>query len=221
VEEILSALLDISRLDAGATRPDISSFAIGELLQALAVEMAPAAATGASNSPSCRRASWCAPTASCCAASCRTAVERGEICAGQARAGGLPAARRPVRIEVHDTGCGIPDDKLQTIFVEFERLQPGDGSAPGLGLGLSIVERIARMLDHALEVRSEMGRGSMFATHRAAVDVAVDRPPTVDAQSRPPAPRAGELAGTTVLVVDNEEAILQGMQACSGTGRCG
>jgi len=49
-----------------------------------------------------------------------------------------------LRIEVHDTGRGIPADKLQTIFVEFERLGEGNEQVPGLGLGLSIVERIAR-----------------------------------------------------------------------------
>jgi CheY-like chemotaxis protein len=135
-----------------------------------------------------------------------------------------------VRIEVHDTGYGIPADKLQAIFLEFERLGQGDGSVPGLGLGLSIVERIARMLDHQLEVLSEPGRGSMFALtvpqsedqsddqsedqSEARSDSLSSRP--ADAQPRPHASRPGELAGATVLVVDNDEAILQGMQALLG-----
>jgi CheY-like chemotaxis protein len=117
-----------------------------------------------------------------------------------------------VRCEVHDTGYGIPEDKLQAIFLEFERLGPGDGSAPGLGLGLSIVERIARMLDHPLEVRSELGRGSVFA-----LTVPLSASPVASrAEPHRPSPRPGELAGTTVLVIDNEEAILHGMQALLG-----
>jgi CheY-like chemotaxis protein/anti-sigma regulatory factor (Ser/Thr protein kinase) len=131
-----------------------------------------------------------------------------------------------VRIEVHDTGYGIPADKLQAIFLEFERLGQGDASVPGLGLGLSIVERIARMLDHQLEVRSEPGRGSMFAltvpqSEGQSEDQSEARSESLssgpaDARPRLPASRPGELAGTTVLVVDNDVAILQGMQALLG-----
>jgi Na+/proline symporter/signal transduction histidine kinase/ActR/RegA family two-component response regulator len=215
VEEILTALLDISRLDAGATKPELGSFAIGELLQALAVEMAPAARN--------RGVELTVVPSSLVVRSDRKLLRRivqnlmsnavkyapgGRVLVGCRRRGDS------LRIEVHDTGRGIPADKLQTIFVEFERLGQGE-QVPGLGLGLSIVERIARMLDHFLDVRSEPGRGSTFSL---TVPLAVGRA-ALQAAAGEVAPRAGELAGATVLVIDNEQAILEGMQALLGHWR--
>jgi Na+/proline symporter/signal transduction histidine kinase/ActR/RegA family two-component response regulator len=214
VEEILTALLDISRLDAGATRPELGSFAIGELLQALAIEMAPAAMN--------RGVDLTVVPSSLVVRSDRKLLRRivqnlmsnaVKYAPGKRVLVGCRRRGDALRIEVHDSGCGIPADKLQAIFVEFERL--GEGDAPGLGLGLSIVERIARMLDHPLEVRSEPGRGSSFAL---TVPLAVGRA-AVATGGREDAPRAGELAGATVLVIDNEQAILEGMHALLGNWR--
>ena len=72
--------------------------------------------------------------------------------------------RGHVSVQVWDTGIGIPEDKLGAIFGEFQQL----GGAPrrnaaGLGLGLAIVERIARLLSLRIDVRSRLGRGSCFA----------------------------------------------------------
>src|SRR5262249_41771272 len=68
-----------------------------------------------------------------------------------------------LRIEVHDTGLGIPASKKQSIFREFHRLDDGAKVARGLGLGLSIVERIARVLDHEIQIDSEVDIGSCFS----------------------------------------------------------
>ena len=68
-----------------------------------------------------------------------------------------------LRIDVYDTGLGIPCGKKQAIFKEFHRLDEGAKVARGLGLGLSIVERIARVLDHKIAVTSAVGRGSQFS----------------------------------------------------------
>ena len=210
VEEILTALLDISRLDAGATKPEIGSFAVGELLQALAVEMAPAASN--------RGVKLTVLPSSLVVRSDRKLLRRivqnlmsnaVKFAPGRCVLVGCRRRGDQLRIEVHDTGCGIPGDKLQSIFLEFERLGQDGGKAPGLGLGLSIVERIARMLDHPLEVRSELGRGSVFALTAPLSSGAA----AVESQPPRSAMGAGELAGTTVLVVDNEHAILEGMRA--------
>ena len=74
-----------------------------------------------------------------------------------------------LRIDVYDTGVGIPQSKRRDIFVEFHRLDQGAQIARGLGLGLSIVERVARVLGCAIELESEAGRGSHFAVDRSAV----------------------------------------------------
>jgi histidine kinase len=68
-----------------------------------------------------------------------------------------------LRIEVHDTGPGIPENRQREIFEEFRRLDDGTVDDRGAGLGLAIVERIARLLDHTVGLRSTVGRGSVFS----------------------------------------------------------
>jgi signal transduction histidine kinase len=65
-----------------------------------------------------------------------------------------------VRIEVHDTGIGIPPERLRNIFEAFHRLEPA--RSDGLGLGLFVVNRAAELLQHQIDVRSTVGRGSCF-----------------------------------------------------------
>ena len=67
-----------------------------------------------------------------------------------------------MRIEVWDTGLGIPEESRADVFREFARLEPAQRSAPGLGLGLSIVERLAKVLEADLGLRSRVGAGSVF-----------------------------------------------------------
>src|SRR5262249_30067410 len=112
-----------------------------------------------------------------------------------------------VRIDVYDTGIGIPKSKRQMIFGEFKRLDEGAQVARGLGLGLSIVERIARVLDHKIELVSEVGRGSHFS-----VRVPLAPAPAAERALRAPARAALKLAGLHVVCVDNEPKILEGME---------
>ena len=176
VEEILGALLDISRLDSGVMKPEIASFRIDEILRQLEVEFAPLARekglklkfmpsslTVTSDRRLLRRLLQNLVS---------NAVKytlKGRVLVGCRRSGDR------VRIEVIDTGIGIPKSKQRVIFQEFHRLEQGARVARGLGLGLSIVERIARVLDHTIELESALGRGSQFtveapcAPPRAAV----------------------------------------------------
>jgi CheY-like chemotaxis protein len=111
-------------------------------------------------------------------------------------------------IEVWDTGLGIPASKQKVVFREFQRLDQGAKVARGLGLGLSIVERIGRVLDHSITLSSEPGRGSVF---RVEMPVVARLPASVTPLEQPRAP-ATPLAGLKVLAVDNEPAILEGMR---------
>ena len=93
------------------------------------------------------------------------------------RGGILIGCRRlgeALRIEVHDTGIGIPVHRLDEVFTDFYQLDP---KSEGLGLGLAIVRRTADMLGHRLSVRSIPSRGSCFALvlPRAVADQAVER----------------------------------------------
>jgi CheY-like chemotaxis protein len=121
-----------------------------------------------------------------------------------------------LRIEVHDTGLGIPHSKRKVIFKEFHRLDQGAKVARGLGLGLSIVERIGRVLDHKIEVVSIIDRGSRFSVD---VPLAASIPAKALQRESFDVDR-GQLAGIAVLCIDNELAILDGMETLLGGWGC-
>ncbi len=139
-------------------------------------------------------ATWCS-----CSASCRTSSPTrsgtrstgGIVLAARRRAGG-------VRVEVTDTGCGIAAEERDLVFDEFFRggTRTGASDEPGLGLGLSIVRRMALALDHPLTLRSRPGHGT-----RVALALPVS---AVPAAAAPPAPVATRLSGAHVLVVEND-----------------
>jgi CheY-like chemotaxis protein/anti-sigma regulatory factor (Ser/Thr protein kinase) len=122
----------------------------------------------------------------------------------------LGVRRRGDRLAVLvcDTGPGIPRSKHALIFQEFERLPQTAGSVRGLGLGLSIVERIGKVLDHRIDLRSVVNHGSTFCVElpRAGAGATALEPATSMA------PSAGRIAGLRVLCIDNEPAGLAGMQ---------
>jgi signal transduction histidine kinase/CheY-like chemotaxis protein len=210
VEEILSALLDISRLDAGAMKAEAQPFHIDDILQALAVEFGPAARkkglkftvvpcglTLNSDRKLLRR------VLQNFVSNAIKYTKEGRVLMGCRRHGDV------LRIEVHDTGPGIPAAKLDIIFQEFQRLQTdGDGTS-GLGLGLSIVERMAKVLETPVHVQSTPGKGSIFA---------VDVPIAAEALCHPVLARVRKVqppslaAAVRVLVIDNEQPILEGME---------
>src|SRR5205807_10578723 len=111
-----------------------------------------------------------------------------------------------LRIDVYDAGLGIPASKHQTIFEEFHRLDQGAKVAHGLGLGLSIVERIARVLDQKIIVSSAVARGSQFSVE---VPLSALVPPRQQQHLSPDVDRV-KLSGITVLCIDNDLAILEG-----------
>ncbi len=217
VEEILTALLDISRLDSGALKPEIALFRLDTFLQQLMREFEPSArAKGLT-------LHCIAPTVS--VRSDRKLLRRlmqnlisnaikytpaGKILVGARRRG------ESIALQVHDTGLGIPASKQQLIFREFKRLDQGARIAQGLGLGLSIVERIARVLDHRLNLVSHPGRGSCFSL---ALPKAASVPLSALPEAAVGASGTG-LDGLRVLAIDNEPAILAGMRELLGGWGC-
>ncbi len=215
VEDILSAILDISRLDTGALKPELSSFGICELLDQLEVEFAPIAKDHGLELTVMR----CSLTVRTDRRLLRRLLQNllsnalkytisGRVLVG--------CRRRPgrLRIEVHDTGPGIPPAKQKIIFQEFQRLEDGARRARGLGLGLSIVERIGRVLDHPVEVMSVPGRGSVFS-----VEIPVTAAVSPPVRMRPARRSGARVEGLVVLCIDNEPQILDGMAALlSGWG---
>jgi CheY-like chemotaxis protein len=115
---------------------------------------------------------------------------------------------KELRIDVYDTGVGIPENRHRDIFQEFHRLDHGAKIARGLGLGLSIVERVARVIGSEVSVWSELGRGSQFS-----VTVPVSNAKPVELPARDDS-RADvvQLSGIAALCIDNDPAVLDGMQ---------
>lgn len=216
VEEILSALLDISRLDTGAMRPELSTFRLDEITDQLGREFAPVAAgkglklavIGTTVSVRSDRKLLRRVLQNLVSNAIKY-TPRGRVIVGVRKLKGR------VRVEVWDTGLGIASGQQQLVFREFKRLEQGAKVAPGLGLGLSIVERIARVLDHPLALRSKPGMGSVFSVE---LPTAAAVPSTRPAEG-PAAARSSALSGLVVLAIDNEPAILDGMSTLlSGWG---
>lgn len=207
-EALLAPLLDISKLDAGAWDVKLSDFSVHDLLAALTTEFTVLAADRglALRSVDCQAV----------VRSDRHLLRRillnflanavrytptGKVLLGCRRDGD------GIRIEVWDTGPGIPADELGNIFEEFHRLHKQDPAGKrGLGLGLSIAERMAKILDHPLQVRSRPGHGTVFSvrvprgSHTA---LKVVTPPVR-------LPR-GDLTGVCVLCIDDNPQILAGL----------
>ncbi|PZO09834.1 MAG: hybrid sensor histidine kinase/response regulator [Lysobacteraceae bacterium] len=209
-EELLDGLLDISRLDAGALKPELSVFRLDELIAGVADQYAPLAAGRGlrfrvrgghlavrSDRRLLRRA------LQNFVANALRYTKQGRVLIGVRRRGGQ------ADIQVWDSGPGIPPHHLAQIFEEFRRFeQPSPWGERGLGLGLSICQRVSLMLDHPISVRSWPGRGSMFAIRVPVADTAV---PTA-----PPRAPAGDITGLRVLCLDNDREILDGMEALLG-----
>jgi CheY-like chemotaxis protein len=121
-----------------------------------------------------------------------------------------------LRIDVYDTGLGIPASKRRLVFREFQRLDEGAKVARGLGLGLSIVERIGRVLDHKIDLRSVPRRGSRFSVE-VPVSSAV---PAAQVPREIATINRGQLLGVAVLCIDNEPKVLDGMEALLGGWGC-
>ncbi|OWK22237.1 hypothetical protein AJ88_16160 [Mesorhizobium amorphae CCBAU 01583] len=112
-------------------------------------------------------------------------------------------------IQVIDTGIGIAGDKLNTVFHEFTRLDEGAREAEGLGLGLSIVDRIARVLRLEIRIFSNPGKGTRFSV---ILPVVAAEAPRREVEAKTPVRATNSLAGLRVLCIDNDARILDGMR---------
>ncbi len=209
IEEILGALLDISRLDAGAMTPSITRFRIGDLMRSLEIEYAPIARS--------RGVELVFVSSSLAIESDRLMLRRllqnlisnaikytpqGRVLVGCRRRG------LSLQIGVFDTGVGIPLQKRGEIFKEFHRLEQGARIARGLGLGLSIVQRLAHVLGHGIALESNLGGGSFFSV-TVPVAAAVNHIAAVTTAT--PLSKAS-MSGALIVCIENDAAILDGMQ---------
>ncbi|QOT73732.1 PAS-domain containing protein [Sphingobium fuliginis] len=217
VEDLLEALLEISRLDAGAIQPEISDFRIDRLLDTLRTEFAPMARSAGLVLAVETAPVWVRSDIRLLRrilqnflSNALRYTQRGSVrVACVAEADGI-------RLSVADSGPGIPVDKQQLIFEEFRRLDtPGGRGAGGKGLGLAIVRRASDMLRHEVTLESVPGQGATFSIRVPQGEAVVEEG---DGGSAPRSDRS--MRGLKVLVVDNERAIQTGMSTLLGGWGC-
>lgn len=217
-EDLLTDLLDISRLDQAAVKPDVALYRLDELFGPLVSEFRTVADAAGLNLRA-RIGDYAISTdlrlmtrilRNFLSNACRY-TDEGRILLGARRRGDH------LRLEVWDTGRGIAADRLQAIFLEFNQLDVGRAAdRKGVGLGLAIVERIAKILGYRVGVRSWPGRGSMFS-----IDVPIGEAMPLPIHQAAPQPGAGNpLPGRRLLVLDNEVSILESMGALLGQWGC-
>ena len=210
---LLDALLDVSRLDANVITPNCRAFPVQTLLNQMESEFMPIAGQ-------MKIRLRVMP--------CSALVVSDPVLLGQVLRNLLSNAVRyapsgrillgcrrrgnQLAIAVFDTGIGIAPDQHSKIFGEFYQVgnQARDRNQ-GLGLGLAIVERVVRLLDHALAMRSIPGRGSCFSVTVALADPA-DSLPDALLPEADPGRLTDKIAGRRVLMIDDEEAIRTGMR---------
>jgi Na+/proline symporter/CheY-like chemotaxis protein len=216
VEEILNALLEISRLDTNSLKPDWTVIRLDDIFKQLQRDFGPVAAK--------KGLKLIFVPTSLAVRSDKRMLKRmvqnlvsnaikytvsGKILVGVRRRNGR------VKLEVWDTGQGVPASQHKLIFQEFQRLDQGAKIAPGLGLGLSIVERIGRVLGHTLQLESQVGKGSLFSIEISGAPSIPEIKTEIDALPQVYQP----LSGMRILAVDNEPSILDGMRTLlSGWG---
>jgi PAS domain S-box-containing protein len=206
---LLDALLDISKLESGAIKPHICDFALDALLDELHIEFSAIAE---------KKGLKFGVAASC------TTVRSDRTLLGQVLRNLLSNALRythtgsvrvqcvqeneTIRIDVSDTGVGIPPEHLPYIFDEFYQVGPSSSTKrEGHGLGLSIVQRIVRLLSHEIHVRSGLGKGSVFS-----ISLPAGENGGTQASGGAAGKRLLPAKGRHILLVDDEPEVLNATQ---------
>jgi signal transduction histidine kinase len=222
MEELLRTLLDISKLDAGVVKPELSDVPLGQLFQSLRSDFQPLADK--------KRLKLRFRPSRLTATTDRTLLRRTlqNIISNALRytqtGGILVSVRRRHgfdRIDVWDTGCGIPADKQEKVFEEFYRgaaVTDAGLSGHGLGLGLAIVQRMADALGYRVSFSSRLHKGTVFHIDMPAGTLfEAEMPQPTEETERP---RGYGLFGAKVLLVENDHDVLAAMAALLGRWQC-
>ena len=221
MEDLLRTLLDISKLDAGVVEPEIVDVSLEALFSSLRSDFLPEAEK--------KSLSLKFRPVNVVVRSDRTLLRRilQNILSNAlryTRSGGVLVGTRhrgdTIRIDVADTGCGIPEDQREAVFEEFHRGTSTLGDtelAGGLGLGLAIVRRMAAALGHPVTFSSKVGRGTIFHID-VPVGMATAEPAMAAADME--RPRGYGLFGTRVLLVENDLDVLSAMTSLLERWQC-
>jgi len=216
MNELFNALLDISKLDAGVMAPQVTEFPVARLLKRLETTfLASAREKGLDLRIVSSRASIRSDFILLerillnLVSNAVRYTPRGGIVVGCRRRNGL------LRIDVCDSGMGIPQEEQRNIFGEFVQLTSSEFGG-GLGLGLAIVDRLSRLLDHPIEVSSKAGSGSRFSI---CVPLAAVQEQPVEL-TVPAAGLRDPLQGKLIVVIDDDPLVLDGMRGLLQSWGC-
>jgi len=209
-EAILNALLDIARLDSNTLTTSITRFALNDLLQDLYLQYQPIAEQRHLVLHVHPTTHWVRTDPLLLRRMVQNLLSNAlrYTAHGRVVVGVLSSAAQPqhLRLGVWDTGPGIAPEQLPTLFGEFRRgSQTSPWGEQGLGLGLAIVDRMAKLLHHSLTSHSVVGQGASFI-----LEIPLTDPPAITAHAITPAPQ--HLQPLHVLCLDNERTILDGMK---------
>jgi len=218
MEGLFDALLDISRLDAGAVRARMTTFPLEDLFERLRFEFGPVAQQKGLRLTIARTSLYGRSDPELLAQILRNLLANalrytvdGGVLLGCRRAG------EQLRIEVWDSGSGIPEDKRTLVFQEFTQLgNPERDRRKGLGLGLAIVERLGSLLGHPIGLRSEVGKGSIFSVTLVRGRPEEHRPVEPDCRSH----GAFDLSGMLALLIDDDVTIRHAIEGLLRKWRC-
>jgi CheY-like chemotaxis protein len=207
MNELFNALLDMSRLDAGVLVPNIAEFPVDQLLKRIEMTFTAAARQKNLRLRVVSNGAWVRGDFILLerilinlVSNAVRYTETGGIVVGCRRRAGV------LRIEVWDSGIGIPEDQQRNIFGEFYQLSSAkQDRRGGLGLGLAIVERLCRLLDYPIELTSRPDKGSRFV-----ISVLLTAP--VKLAEQPAQAAVDQAMGKSVVVIDDDALVLDGMR---------
>ncbi|WP_286192199.1 PAS domain S-box protein [Roseomonas genomospecies 6] len=222
LKDLLDSLLDVSRLDAGVVAPQIEDFPVADLLGPLSAAYAPLAEA--------KGLDWRVVPFTGAVRSDRVLLGRMlrnlvDNAIRYTERGRVMVDCRPqgarLCIEVHDTGLGIPPEQRERIFEEFHQVgNPERDREQGLGLGLAIVRRLSRLLDHRVDLVSRQGRGSIFSISVPLVRQEAPRKAVPGSAPDSATPRADAATATgdgrLAVVVEDDVIVQMGLTAMLG-----
>ncbi|HEY9194147.1 MAG TPA: hybrid sensor histidine kinase/response regulator [Methyloversatilis sp.] len=214
LEGLFNELLDISKIDAGKVKPEITDVSVTALFDRLRMDFEPEAFDRGLVLRMRSRSTWVRSDPVLLERILRNLISNAMR---YTSSGGVLVSTRMhgdgLRFEVWDTGMGIAADDQARIFEEFVQLANAERDRrKGLGLGLSIVQRLSTLLGHRVQLASRPGRGTVFR-----IDVPPGRAPVVRATATRTERSHADLDGRCILVIDDEASIVNGMAALLGS----
>jgi DNA-binding response OmpR family regulator len=205
MQAMFNALLDVSRLDAGAVTPTVVGFELEQMLQRLRASFAGQAAAKGLRLDIPPSAALVRSDPVLLESILRNLLSNAVRYTHQGRVDLRCGSHGPnVRIEVSDTGPGIPEDQRERVFEEFHRLDNTGATERGLGLGLAIVRRMAALLEISVALTSKAGLGSVFS-------VTVPRATSAAAETGTPAITLNPLKGRRLLLVEDDPMVREAL----------